>query len=609
MDGAQISLIRKRKDRVPLRALAKVASIAVGVQFGWALQLSLLTPYVQELGIPHAWASLIWLCGPISGMIVQPIVGHFSDNCTSSFGRRRPFILVGAAMVVFAVLVIAFSADFGWLLGDRDRKFRVGAIVVFIVGFWFLDLANNTLQGPCRALLADFTGRDQKRTRRANAFFSAFMAVGNILGFATGAYEGWYRLFPFTYTQACGTACANLKSAFLLDIIILAVFTLVSVTAAKEKPWSPELTLALPGSSTPPPLQLPVDTKSDLGGATNGSTTVGIIDPAPSLDGTSHATGPNGSSDGPHVVFSIGVEDVPAPAAAEGTGGSGGAGSGAAGHERARADHDDDDDEDEDDESDENEEEEEPTKWVLWELVTAMQDLPRPMWFVLLVTGLTWMSWFPFLLFDTDWFGREVFSGSPNGAHGASHAYYTGVHYGSLGLMLNSAVLGLTSLAVEPLCRRLGSRNVWAYGNLVITACFFAMWFVAHYTYAHPSFEPSWGVRGAALGIFALLGIPLAITYSVPYSLTATFTSSMGGGQGLSMGVLNLAVVLPQIIVSVGSGPWDELFGGGNMPAFIAAGVFAALGAVAALCCLPKPPPGLAPPRAKLRRTMSSPMP
>ncbi|RYR22435.1 hypothetical protein Ahy_B03g067718 [Arachis hypogaea] len=59
-----------------LRQIIVVASIAVGVQFGWALQLSLLTPYVHLLGIPHASAAYILFCGPISGMLVQPKVGY-----------------------------------------------------------------------------------------------------------------------------------------------------------------------------------------------------------------------------------------------------------------------------------------------------------------------------------------------------------------------------------------------------------------------------------------------------------------------------------------------------------------------------------------------------
>lgn len=145
--------------KVPRRVLLRVASVACGVQFGWALQLSLLTPYVQELGIPHQWASLVWLCGPLSGLVVQPFVGHMSDRCASSLGRRRPFIIGGALSIAFAVLLIGYSADIGRILGDRGGgETRYGAIAVYLLGFWLLDVGNNTTQGPCRALLADLTG-------------------------------------------------------------------------------------------------------------------------------------------------------------------------------------------------------------------------------------------------------------------------------------------------------------------------------------------------------------------------------------------------------------------------------------------------------------------
>lgn len=146
------------KDRVPLTKLLRVASVAGGIQFGWALQLSLLTPYVQQLGIPHAWASIIWLCGPLSGLIVQPLVGHLSDRCTSRFGRRRPFILGGAISIALSVLIIGHAADLGWKFGDT-KEHRRSAVAFFVFGFWILDVANNVTQGPCRALLGDLTGK------------------------------------------------------------------------------------------------------------------------------------------------------------------------------------------------------------------------------------------------------------------------------------------------------------------------------------------------------------------------------------------------------------------------------------------------------------------
>lgn len=515
----------KKKNRVPIRALIQVASVAAGVQFGWALQLSLLTPYVQELGIPHAWASLIWLCGPISGMIVQPIIGHYSDSCTSRYGRRRPFILAGAILVVVAVIIIGFSADIGFLLGDTPDS-RPMAIVVFILGFWVLDLANNTLQGPCRALLADFTGKDQTRNRRANAFFSLFMALGNILGFATGAYGGWYKVLPFTKTAACGSACANLKSAFLLGVIMLLATTFLSVTAASEIPYDPVRKHSIVKSVTP----LLSDSSSSVVG-------------------------------------------------------------------------------NEDDEEDEDEPESEA---LFWELFGALRDLPKPMWYILFVTALTWVAWFPFLLFDTDWMGREVYGGNPSDTGIASKLYYDGVHMGALGLLLNSVVLGLSSLAIEFVCRKLGSSYVWGIANVIMAACFVGTALVTGAASRAREFAPNDGppasVVYSALAIFSVLGAPLAVTYSVPYSLTATYTEKVGGGQGLSVGVLNLAVVMPQVVVSVGSGPWDELFNGGNMPAFLLGAGAALFGGIAAVLLLPRPPPSFRT-KNRLRRTRSSPIP
>ncbi|OMP05147.1 Sucrose/H+ symporter, plant, partial [Corchorus capsularis] len=429
------------KARVPLRQLLRVASVACGIQFGWALQLSLLTPYVQELGIPHAWASIIWLCGPLSGLLVQPLVGHMSDRCTSRFGRRRPFILAGAVSIIVAVLIIGYSADIGWLFGDRGSS-RPRAIVAFVFGFWILDVANNMTQGPCRALLADLTGKDNRRTRVANAYFSLFMAVGNVLGYATGSYSGWYKIFPFTRTAGCDVDCANLKSAFFLDIIFIVVTTYISVSAAKEVP--------------------------------------------------------------------LGLRDRSTPSHEEGHEQSGQAG-----------------------------------EAFLWELFGTFRYFSGPIWIILSVTALNWVGWFPFLLFDTDWMGREIYGGEPN----EGDFYNAGVRMGAFGLMFNSVVLGITSVLMEKLCRKWGAGFVWGVSNILMALCFFSMLVLAyvadHMGYLGHDLPPN-GIVIAALVIFSILGVPLAITYSVPYALVAIRIEALGLGQGLSMGVLNLAIVLPQ---------------------------------------------------------------
>jgi solute carrier family 45, member 1/2/4 len=75
---------------------------------------------------------------------------------------------------------------------------------------------------------------------------------------------------------------------------------------------------------------------------------------------------------------------------------------------------------------------------------------------------------------------------------------------------------------------------------------------------------------------------------SVTFAMTAQLAKSQGGGQGLCIGVLNISIVVPQMIIAVGSGPRDLLFGKGNIPAFGVASLFAFAAAVASIVLLPK---------------------
>ncbi|CAI7785166.1 unnamed protein product [Closterium sp. NIES-54] len=207
------------------------------------------------------------------------------------------------------------------------------------------------------------------------------------------------------------------------------------------------------------------------------------------------------------------------------------------------------------------------------------------------------MAWFPFFLFDTDWMGREVYRGEPSSADPAAVVrYQAGVRDGALGLLLFAVVQAVTAFSLYPICIRFGPALVWATGNLLLAASLFSTWLVtaaadnaaaaaaaaasvaeaaaaaaagANVTGAPApapgvggaggSFavgdgvgwqEPSTALRAAALSVFALAGASFAITGVVPYSITADQTAGSGAGQGLSMGILNLAIVCPQVPTS-----------------------------------------------------------
>jgi PUCC protein len=112
---------------------------------------------------------------PLAGLVVQPLVGHLSDRVRldSPLGRRRPFIAGGAAVIAIAVLIVGFSADLGRILGDSKvpGAARPRSVVVYVIGFWLLDVGNNATQGPCRALLADLTGEFNFVIETLNFYF------------------------------------------------------------------------------------------------------------------------------------------------------------------------------------------------------------------------------------------------------------------------------------------------------------------------------------------------------------------------------------------------------------------------------------------------------
>ncbi|GMH27602.1 hypothetical protein Nepgr_029445 [Nepenthes gracilis] len=528
-----------------LTTLILSCTVAAGVQFGWALQLSLLTPYIQTLGIGHAFSSFIWLCGPITGLVVQPCVGIWSDKCSSKYGRRRPFILAGSLMISIAVIIIGYSADIGYLLGDTKehcstfKGTRTRAAFVFVVGFWMLDLANNAVQGPARALLADLSGPDQRNA--ANAVFASWMAVGNILGFSSGASGNWHRWFPFLTSRACCEACGNLKAAFLVAVVFLTLCTLVTLFFAKEVPLD-----AIQSQQ--------------------------IVDSDPLLD------------DPQQIVFDL-SKSKPDVLAREDSPWN----NIEFGHEiDRRVDH----HVSKSGDDQYNSFNDGPGA-VMVKLLTSLRHLPPAMHSVLLVTILTWMSWFPFFLFDTDWMGREVYHGDPTGDVSEVKAYDQGVREGAFGLLLNSVVLGFGSFLIEPMCRKMGARLVWALSNFIVFICMAStaiISLVSLKSYSHGIqhiIGASSSTKIASLVIFAILGLPLSVTYSVPYSVTAEITADSGGGQGLAIGVLNLAIVVPQMIISLGAGPWDALFGGGNIPAFVLASLSALAACIMATLKLP----------------------
>lgn len=138
-----------------------------GIQYSFGLQQSNMSPIYRYLGADEASLPLLYLAGPVTGLIVQPIVGAMSDRTLSPRGRRTPYFLIGAILCSLSLLAMPFS---------RTLWMAAGIL-------WILDAANNITMEPYRAYVSDRL--DQKQTSLGFLTQSAFTGLGQTLSYIT----------------------------------------------------------------------------------------------------------------------------------------------------------------------------------------------------------------------------------------------------------------------------------------------------------------------------------------------------------------------------------------------------------------------------------------
>ncbi|MBL7979073.1 MAG: MFS transporter [Bacteroidetes Order II. Incertae sedis bacterium] len=135
----------------------------LGIQYGFGLQQANMSPIFRYLGADESSLPVLWLAGPITGLVIQPIIGAMSDKTWTRYGRRRPYFLIGALVGSIAVLLMPYSP----------------VLWVAVSLFWILDAAMNTAMEPYRALVGDKLNDNQRTVGFAVQSF--MIAGGQIL--------------------------------------------------------------------------------------------------------------------------------------------------------------------------------------------------------------------------------------------------------------------------------------------------------------------------------------------------------------------------------------------------------------------------------------------
>ncbi len=186
----------------------------LGIQFGWGLQLGNMSGIYERLGANPDQLPLLWLAAPLTGLIIQPIIGSMSDRTWGRLGRRRPYFLVGALLASTALFFMPTSSSL-WMAAGL---------------LWILDASINITMEPFRAFVADKLNADQRTTGFVMQSF--FIGLG-------ATFAGWLPLAFHRFGVKGNTDSGiplTLKYAFQLGAVAFLLAVLYTVFTTKEYP-------------------------------------------------------------------------------------------------------------------------------------------------------------------------------------------------------------------------------------------------------------------------------------------------------------------------------------------------------------------------------------
>jgi maltose/moltooligosaccharide transporter len=210
---------QKRFKKVPL-GFAQLWNMSFGffgIQFGWTLQMANTSAIYEYLGANPEQIPLLWLAAPLSGLIVQPIIGYMSDRTWTRLGRRRPYFLFGAILSSIALVIMPNSSSL-WM--------AAGAL-------WILDTSVNISMEPFRAFVSDLVPENQRTLGFGmQAFFIGLGAV--IASICPWILNHWFHLNQVN--TASGEIPLTVKVSYYIGAAVFLGTVLWTVFTTKEYP-------------------------------------------------------------------------------------------------------------------------------------------------------------------------------------------------------------------------------------------------------------------------------------------------------------------------------------------------------------------------------------
>jgi len=194
----------------------------LGIQFGFALQNGNTSRILRSFGADVDQLPMFWIVAPLVGMIVQPIIGHYSDRTWNKVGRRKPYFLTGALLSSIALLILPNSGNFAGFL----PALWIGAGMVMV-----MDASFNIAMEPFRALVADNLPDSQRTMGFSIQTF--LIGLGAVVG---SALPEILSKFGFSMQAGSDGVADNIKYAFYIGALVFMVAILVTHFFSREYP-------------------------------------------------------------------------------------------------------------------------------------------------------------------------------------------------------------------------------------------------------------------------------------------------------------------------------------------------------------------------------------
>jgi maltose/moltooligosaccharide transporter len=186
----------------------------LGIQFGWGLQLANMSPIYKYLHAEESQLPYLWLAGPITGLLIQPIIGSMSDRTWNRLGRRRPYFLVGAILASTALFFMPNSSAL-WMAAGL---------------LWILDASINITMEPFRAFVADNLTEEQRTLGFVMQSF--FIGIGQTLA---NALPYLFTMMGVVGVMATGIPL-SVDYSFKIGAVVFLIAVLWTVVSSKEYP-------------------------------------------------------------------------------------------------------------------------------------------------------------------------------------------------------------------------------------------------------------------------------------------------------------------------------------------------------------------------------------